>query len=255
YTSPSEPTEALAFTKYGVTVFEAQYWDGSQWVTVPGGAVTNNGSVWRKLTFPAVTTTKVRVVVQNALAGRSRLVEFEAWGVQSAPPPAARANHAAASNGGVASASSTTTQQELPGLDFSPSGVINGDRRGLNWEHGGGWRDGTGNSFPDWVEVAFAGARKVDEVNVFSVQDNYTSPAEPTAQTAFTKYGVTVFEVQYWDGSQWAAVPGGAVTGNSLVWRKVTFPAVTTTKVRVVIQKAVDGRSRLAEVEAVGPAS
>jgi hypothetical protein len=50
-------------------------------------------------------------------------------------------------------------------------------------------------------------------------------------------------------------VPGGAVTNNNLVWRKVTFPEVTTTKVRVVIQRAADGRSRLVEVEANGPAS
>ncbi len=102
--------------------------------------------------------------------------------------------------------------------------------------------------------MAFSGARKVDEVNVFSLQDNYTSPSEPTEATAFTKYGVTSFEVQYWTGSAWAAVPGGVVTGNSLVWRKVTFPEVTTTKVRVLIHSALGGRSRLVEVEAVGPA-
>ncbi|HEX8353627.1 MAG TPA: SBBP repeat-containing protein [Pyrinomonadaceae bacterium] len=258
YGSPSEPTEQTTFTKYGVTSFEAQYWDGSGWVTVPGGVVTNNSGVWRRLTFPAVTTTKVRVVVNSALAGRSRLVEVEAWGRMAAttpPPAAARVNFAAAAVGGVATASSTTTQAELPGMDFSPAGVINGDRKGLNWEHGGGWRDATNNSYPDWVQVDFAGARKIDEVGVFSLQDGYASPVEPTERTAFTKYGVTAFEVQYWDGAQWVTVPGGAVTGNGLVWRKVTFPQVTTTKVRVVVHNAVGGRSRLVEVEARGPAS
>ena len=140
-------------------------------------------------------------------------------------------------------------------MDFSAAGVINGDRRGLNWEHGGGWRDATNNAFPDWVEVQFAGARKVDEIGVFSLQDNYASPSEPTEAMMFTKYGVTAFEVQYWNGTAWATVPGGVVTGNSLVRRRVTFAEVTTTKVRVVIHNAVDGRSRLVEVEAVGPAS
>ncbi|HEX8351478.1 MAG TPA: hypothetical protein VF611_01035, partial [Pyrinomonadaceae bacterium] len=257
YTSPSEPTEQTTFTKYGVTVFSVQHWDGAQWLTVPGGTVTNNGNVWRKLTFPAVTTTKIRVVVNNALAGRSRLVEVEAWGTQAVqpPPPAGKVNHAAAASGAVATASSTTTQQEFPGLDFSPAGVINGDRRGLNWEHGGGWRDATNNTYPDWVQVDFPGSRKVDEVNVFSLQDNYTSPAEPTEAMTFTKYGVTAFEVQYWDGSAWVTVPGGTVTNNGLVWRKVTFPQVMTTKVRVVVHNAVGGRSRLVEVEARGPAS
>ncbi len=124
---------------------------------------------------------------------------------------------------------------ELPGgmvMDFNPSSVINGDRKGLNWEHGGGWRDATNNTFPDWLEVSFAAPTAVDEIGVFSLQDNYTSPSEPTEQTSFTKYGVTSFVVQYWDGSQWLAVPGGTITNNNSVWRKLTFPAVTTTRVR-----------------------
>ena len=181
-------------------------------------------------------------------------MEVEAWGVPAAQQTAGRVNHALASGGGVATASSTTPESEYPGLTFPASSVVNGDRRGLNWEHGGGWRDATA-AFPDWVEVQFAGARRVDEISVFSLQDNYASPAEPTEAMTFTKYGVTAFEVQYWDGAQWVTVPGGAITGNNLVWRKVTFPEVTTTKVRVLVQNALGGRSRLVEVEAVGPAS
>ncbi|MCA1619246.1 MAG: SBBP repeat-containing protein, partial [Acidobacteria bacterium] len=68
-------------------------------------------------------------------------------------PNTSLTNYALATNGGVATASSTTTQAELPGMDFSPAGVINGDRKGLNWERGGGWRDATNNAFPDWVQV------------------------------------------------------------------------------------------------------
>ncbi|MET0621770.1 MAG: discoidin domain-containing protein [Pyrinomonadaceae bacterium] len=155
----------------------------------------------------------------------------------------------------MATASTTTTQQELPGMDFHPASVVNGDRKGLNWEHGGGWRDATNNTFPDWVQVDFNGAKSISEVDLFMLQDNYVSPSEPTEGTAFTKYGVTSFEVQYWDGAAWVTVPGGVVAGNTLVWRRVSFPEVTTTKVRVVIHNAVGGRSRLVEVEATGPAS
>lgn len=36
--------------------------------------------VWRKITFPFLTTTKVRVTVNRALAGFSRIVELEVWG-------------------------------------------------------------------------------------------------------------------------------------------------------------------------------
>jgi len=56
--------------------------------------------------------------------------------------------------------------------------------------------------------------------------------------------------VQYWDGSGWVTVAGGSVTGNHKVWRKFTFPAVTTSKIRVRATASPDGYSRLTEVEA-----
>jgi hypothetical protein len=49
-------------------------------VTVQGGAVANNNKVWTKLTFPAVQTTRVRVLVNGAMASYSRVVEVEAHG-------------------------------------------------------------------------------------------------------------------------------------------------------------------------------
>jgi RHS repeat-associated protein len=47
-------------------------------------------------------------------------------------------------------------------------------------------------------------------------------------------------------------VPGGNFTGNSLVWRKVSFPAVTTTKIKVTVTATSDSVVRLMEVEAWG---
>lgn len=81
-------------------------------------------------------------------------------------------------------------------------------------------------SHPKWYAnySGAVGAKTIDEVDVFSLQDNYAAPIEPTAGTTLTQYGLTNFTVQYWDGSQWAAVPGGGVSGNTLVWRSVTFP-------------------------------
>src|SRR5262249_11859040 len=90
----------------------------------------------------------------------------------------------------------------------------------------------------------------INEVDVFSVQDNYNSPVEPTASQTFSQYGLTNFEVQYWTGSAWAAVPGGTVTGNNLVWRQVTFSAVATSRIRIYVTNALSTWSRLTEVEA-----
>src|SRR5262249_30116024 len=159
------------------------------------------------------------------LADWSRVTELEAYqssGPPPPPPPPPSTNVALASAGATAVASSTYSS------GFDPSGAINGDRKGISWGSGGGWNDGTKNAWPDWLEVDFAGAKTINEVDVFSVQDNYLAPVDPTPTMTFTQYGLTDFTVQYWDGTTWATPPGGAVSGNNLVWRQVTFPAVTT---------------------------
>jgi len=343
YLAPVEPTQTLTFADFGITAFEVQYWNGSAWVTVPGGSVSGNKNVWRKFNFATVSTDRIRVLVSAALAGFSRVVEVEAYGTGggapgnqppsvsisqpaegatferpvditlnasasdsdgsiakveyyaggtkigeafAAPyavvwtdvpagsyaltarayddqnastvstpvnivvnePGATRINVALQSNGGVASASSSY------GSDYPAAAVNNGDRKGLNWGSGGGWNDGTRNKFPDWVQVQFDGVQTIDEIDVFTLQDAYTSPAEPTESMTFTGYGITAFEVQYWDGSNWVTVPGGSVSGNNLVWRKFSFPAVSTDRIRVLITDVL-GRprySRVVEVEAYG---
>ena len=92
-------------------------------------------------------------------------------------------------------------------------------------------------------------------MDVFSVQDNYASPVEPTAGMTFTRYGLVNFTVQYWDGTQWLAVPGGIVSGNTLVWRQLTFAPLTTTKIRVLITGTSDSWSRVTELEAYSQAN
>ena len=112
-----------------------------------------------------------------------------------------RVNVALASNGGVATASSIYYSA------YDASGVNNGDRKGANFGYGGGWNDGTYGSFPDWLEVAFNGSKTIDEVDVFSIQDSYNNPIEPTAATTVTFLGAADFTVQVLDR---LAVAGGA---------------------------------------------
>ncbi len=153
-------------------------------------------------------------------------------------------NVAAAASGASASASSTFSG------GFAPFGAINGDRRGSSWGNGGGWNDATVGTFPDWLEVDFAGTQTIDEVDVFSLQDNYTNPVDPVPGMLFTQYGIDEFQVQYWDGLSWVTVPGGTVISNNQVWRRVAFPALTTPRIRILITGAMGSYSRVAEVEA-----
>ena len=338
--TPIEPTSSQTFTKYGITAFDIQYWNGSGWVTVPGGSITGNNLVWRRITFPAVTTDRIRVQVNASLAGYSRIVEIEAYtttGIVINNPPTitltsptngatftapaainltataadvdgtvskvdfyngatllssatsapysftwnnvavgsysltavaydnsgavttsaaatvtvnpassgARSNVALAANGGIATASTSYSTTSYP-----VAALNNGDRKGLNWGAGGGWNDATSGVYPDWAQITFNEPKTIDEIDVFTLQDVLATPIEPTSSQIFTKYGITAFDIQYWNGSAWVTVPGGSITGNNLVWQKITFPAITTDRIRVQVNASLAGYSRIVEIEA-----
>ncbi len=155
----------------------------------------------------------------------------------------AQINVALASNGGVASASSTL----IPTM-FPVSAVNNGDRAGLGFAAGGVWVDGTAGAFPDWVQINFSGSKTIDHVIVYSMQDNNSSPVDPSATMTFSLYGLTAFTVQSWNGAAWVTL--GSVSGNNLVKRTVNFAPTTTDRIRVNVTNALAGYSRIAEVEA-----
>ena len=238
YKNPSEPTDGMTFSQYGITAFDVQYWNGSTWVTVPNGSVVGNTHVVNRFAFTPVTTTSIRVQVNAALAAYSRVIEIEAYA------DAGPINVARPTAGGTAVASSTFNS------GFPASAVIDGDRRGLNWEHGGGWNDASYGSYPDQIQVNLGATRSIGEIDVFTVQDDYQNPQEPTEAMTFSLYGITDFDVQYWNGSTWVTVPNGSVAGNNKVWRKFSFTPVSTNAVRVNVRNALQSYSRVVEIEA-----
>ena len=83
YTQENTPTETQTFTLYGLLAFDVQYWNGSSWTTIPGGSVTGNNKVWRKFTFSPITTTKIRVFINQVPDSWSRVVEIQAFGTSA----------------------------------------------------------------------------------------------------------------------------------------------------------------------------
>ncbi|RFC35542.1 MAG: Matrixin [Candidatus Nitrotoga sp. SPKER] len=169
---------------------------------------------------------------------------------QSTPVSAAtmpiitNSNIALASVGAVASASSTYSSAY-------PVGAINNNQRtGVTWGNGGGWNDATANTQPDWVQINFNGTKTIDRVVVYTIQDNYNNPIEPTDTLTFNTYGITGFTVQGWNGSTWTTL--ATVNGNNLVKRTVNFPAFTTDQIRINVTSALAGYSRITEIEAWG---
>lgn len=179
----------------------------------------------------------------------SRMLAIEDYGVGgSNPTPTpnpSRTNFALATNGAVISASS-----EISG--FPAQAAINGDRKGLNWGSGGGWNDNTANTYPDAVQVNFSGTKAIDEINIFTLQDNYQSPVDPIENMTFSVWGTTDFEVQYWNGSNWLTAPNGAISGNNKVWRKIIFSAIETNSIRLIVNNALQSHARITEIEAFG---
>ena len=153
-------------------------------------------------------------------------------------------NIALASVGAVASASSTYSSS------YPVAAVNDNQRTGINWGNGGGWNDATINTQPDWVQINFNGTKTIDRVVVYTIQDNYTNPIEPTDTLTFNTYGVTGFTVQGWDGSAWVTL--ATVSGNNLVKRTVNFAAFTTDRIRVNVTSVLAGYSRIVEIEAWG---
>jgi len=174
------------------------------------------------------------------------LVEQVDYELPGASQPS-RTNYALTYNGGIANVSSEYSSS------YSRWRAIDGDRTGENWGSSGGWNDATIGSYPDWLEIEFSGSKMIDEINVVTLQDNYTSGAEPTETTTFSNEGITNFSVEYWNGSGWSTVPNGSVSGNNKVWRKFEFSPITTEKIRVVVTGSLAGYSRIVEVEAWGP--
>ena len=237
YLSPVEPTDTMTFSLYGLVDFTVQGWNGTSWVTL--GTVSGNNLIKRSVNFSPYTTDRIRINVTNALNTWSRITEVEAWGTT-----VSATNVALVSNGGVASASSTYSS------GYPASAINNNERAGTNPGNGGYWNDSTANSFPDWVQINFNGAKTIDHAVVYSLQDNYLSPVEPTDTMTFSLYGLVAFTVQGWDGANWVTL--GTVSGNNLVKRTVTFSPYTTDRIRVNVTNALNTWSRTTEIEAWG---
>jgi hypothetical protein len=149
---------------------------------------------------------------------------------------------------GQASASST-----YPNGNYPASTMVNRDRKGTGWGAGtGGWTDNTPNQFPDTAEIQLNAERTIEEVDIFTLQDNYQNPVEPDMDMTFSLYGIVDFDVNYWNSSsnQWILL--GQIRGNDKVWRQLKFPAITTSKISIVVRNALQSYSRITEVEVWG---
>ena len=136
------------------------------------------------------------------------------------------------------------------GTGFAASYAIDGKRRAAVSKNT--WADATQSVYPDWLRVDFSGSKTIAEIHLFTGQASDT--VDPTT-TMTSLYTIADFQVQYWTGTQWVAVPGGSVTGNRSVWRKFVFAPRATTAIRVLVTRSQVTFSRIAEIEAYDTSS
>jgi PKD domain-containing protein len=135
--------------------------------------------------------------------------------------------------------------------NYEPENVIDDFRFADGWYGSSdGWNDGTPHVFPDWIEVDFARVHRINWINVFTLPDDFNNAGDRDINDKFSQYGITDFNVEYWNGRTWRTVPGGAIRGNRNIWRTISFPPIATDKIRVVVLNSIDGETRITQIEA-----
>lgn len=155
-------------------------------------------------------------------------------------------NWALASQGSRATASS----EDRPA--YPAAGVIDGVRDDAGWGSGHGWASAAGQPLPQWLEVDFGQPRTVSQLIVIAYQ------RENSTETA-TKWGIRDYELQVWDAptGKWNTVVREQ-QGRAVKVRVHNLgQPVRTPKVRLVATRVApsDGRPRLLQLEAWGPAA
>ncbi|MDP2872546.1 MAG: flagellar filament capping protein FliD [Bacillota bacterium] len=142
---------------------------------------------------------------------------------------------------GSAGATITASSEVDPLAPAAPS-VIDGRTDSARWgSEGGGWQDATAGSYPDWLEIAFAGTRTIDRVDVYTLNS--------TAFPADT-YGIRDYSLEYWKGDAWATLGSGS--GNEAGIIGHSFSPVTTDRIRLTVlaSNGANDHSRVLEIAA-----
>lgn len=101
-----------------------------------------------------------------------------------------------------------------------------------------------GSAHPtDWVAIDFGTPRRIHTIKLYPVDDG------ETVQTP------SKFDLEFWDGRDWAPVPGqyrtpAAPTGHRA--NTATFPTLRTRRIRAILTHRHESRSGLSELEAWG---
>lgn len=197
--------------------FKVQYWSGSAWVDAPGSARTGNTSLQVNIVFTS-TVTADRFRLYSDQDGTVRVKELALFPPNPAPGTGTEQSYAlgtdvewnvAKKRPAVASSASSTNYAKL-----AVDGFVSSASK---------WQTTTVGAAT--LDIDLRVATKIASAHLYS-GDGAVAP-------------IAAFNLQYWDGAAWLAIPGGSITGNTSSASVVTFTTdVTTSMVRLSFTNA-----------------
>jgi hypothetical protein len=218
--------------------YNVQYLSGSTW-TNAGSQVKSPAAPranYNKVRFAPVTAQRIRVQLNHASGSKAGLTEVKAYnrgGTVPDPDPDPPSGNAAGS--ATPSASYTSPWESVNAINDGIDPPSSNDTVNPRW---GTWP----NEGEQWAQLTWPSTVQLARAEVYFFDDNggIDLPAS--------------WKLQYWNGSAFVDVAGASGYPRAAnQYNTVTFSAVSTTQLRVVLQSAADSVGLL-EVKAYPPA-
>jgi len=213
--------------------YNIQVLNGSTWTNVSGQVKTPGSprANYNVVRFPAVSAQRVRVLATNASGAKTGLTEIKIYnrgGIQPPPPTGNRAPSA------TPTCSYTSPWESCAAINDAIDPPSSNDTVNPRW---GTWP----NEGEQWAQLTWSSAVTLNRAEVYFFDDNQGIDLPAS------------WRLQYWTGSAFADVPGSSGYPRAAnQYNVLTFTAVTTTQLRVVLQSAADSVGLL-EVKAFSP--
>ncbi|MEJ3744277.1 discoidin domain-containing protein, partial [Actinomycetes bacterium KLBMP 9797] len=198
--------------------YTVQYLNGTTWTNVASEvkAPAAPRANYNRVRFTPVSTQRIRVLVTHASGSKAGLTEVQAYQRGGTPPPPT-GNRAPAA---TPSASYTSSWESVAAINDGIDPPSSNDTVNPRW---GTWP----NEGAQWAELTWPSAVDLSRAEVYFFDDGQGIDLPAS------------WQLQYWNGSAYvdiaATYPRAADQYNV-----VSFPAVSTTRLRVVLQSAAD---------------
>jgi hypothetical protein len=225
--------------------YEVQMWTGSAWRDVPGQSRAPEKPEGRRantVSFPQVSTSKIRVVLHHQPGSTSGFTEMEAWGPGTLPlPPATEPVPDLAWNAG--SRDYPRVSASYTGPADAASEAIDG-RIALTRYSRDRWTAYRSPNKQDWLEVDFGREKVVGSVEIYFYGDGrgISAPKE--------------YRVEAWRDGEWKRATERSRTPEApMAWARntVEMEPVSTSRVRVVFTHALPAFTGVSELRVWPP--